>query len=59
METSHVQALQQKHEGLDRRLREEMNRPSPDSAKIQVLKKQKLAIKEEIERIREQVENVE
>jgi len=37
-----------KHEGLDRRVREEMNRPSPDSAKIQALKKQKLAIKEEI-----------
>ena len=48
METSHVHALQQKHEGLDRRLRDEMNRPSPDSAKIQALKKQKLAIKEEI-----------
>jgi hypothetical protein len=48
METSHVQSLQQKHEGLDRRLREEMNRPSPDSAKIQAIKKQKLALKEEI-----------
>lgn len=48
METSHVQALQMKHEGLDRRLREEMNRPSPDSAKIQAIKKQKLALKEEI-----------
>lgn len=48
MDSSHVHALQAKHEGLDRRLREEMNRPSPDSAKIQVLKKQKLLIKEEI-----------
>lgn len=48
METSHVQALQQKHEGLELRLREEMNRPSPDSAKIQAIKKQKLRLKEEI-----------
>ena len=48
METSHVSALQQKHEGIDRRLRDEMNRPSPDTAKIQLLKKQKLRIKEEI-----------
>lgn len=48
METSHVQALQQKHEGLDRRLREEMNRPAPDAARIQALKKQKLRLKEEI-----------
>ncbi len=48
MESSHVSALQAKHEGLENLLKEEMNRPSPDSAKIQALKKQKLRIKEEI-----------
>lgn len=48
METSHAYALQQKHEGLDRRLREEMNRPAPDSAKIQAIKKEKLRVKQEI-----------
>ena len=48
MESSHVHALNQKHEGLDRRLKDEMNRPSPDSAKIQMIKKQKLRIKEEL-----------
>lgn len=48
METSHVSALQAKHDGLDRRLRDEMSRPAPDAAKIQFLKKQKLRIKEEI-----------
>ena len=48
METSHVSALQAKHEGLDRRLKDEMSRPSPDSAKIQHIKKQKLRLKEEI-----------
>ncbi len=48
MESSHVTALQAKHEGLDRSLREEMNRPAPDMAKIQLLKKQKLKVKEEL-----------
>jgi len=48
METSHVSALQEKHEGLDRRLREELNRPAPDAAKVQIIKKQKLRLKEEI-----------
>ena len=48
MESSHVAALQAKHEGLERRLQEEMNRPAPDSTMIQSLKKQKLKIKEEL-----------
>jgi hypothetical protein len=48
METSHVAALQAKHEGLEARLREELNRPAPDDAILQSLKKQKLRIKEEI-----------
>lgn len=48
MESSHVAALQMKHQGLDRRLREEMSRPAPDMAAIQQLKKQKLRLKEEI-----------
>lgn len=48
METSHVAALQAKHEGLERRIREELNRPAPDEAKIQTLKRQKLRLKEEI-----------
>ena len=48
MESTHVQALQSKHAGLEARLREEMNRPAPDHAKIQQLKKRKLRIKEEL-----------
>ena len=51
METSHVAALQMKHQGLDRRLRAEMNRPAPDMSMIQAIKKQKLRIKEEIAHI--------
>ena len=48
MESSHVAALQAKHEGLERRIQEEMNRPTPDSSMIQALKKRKLKIKEEL-----------
>ena len=48
MESSHVAALQAKHEGLEQRIRDEMARPAPDSTTIQTLKKQKLRIKEEL-----------
>jgi hypothetical protein len=48
MESSHVAALQAKHEGLEQRLREELGRPAPDTSMIQTLKKQKLRIKEEL-----------
>ena len=48
MESSHVTALQAKHEGLELRIQQEMNRPAPDSTMIQALKKQKLRIKEEL-----------
>ena len=39
MDTSHVSALQLKHAGLERQIQEEMNRPMPDNAVIQTLKK--------------------
>ena len=48
MASSHVEALQNKHAGLDARLREEMSRPAPDTATIQQLKKRKLQIKQEL-----------
>ncbi len=48
MEQSHIASLQAKHEGLERRLKEEMSRPAPDMSMIQKLKKQKLRLKEEI-----------
>ena len=46
--SSHLNALQSKHAGLEARLRDEMTRPAPDTAMIQILKKQKLRLKEEI-----------
>lgn len=48
MESSHINALQAKHDGLERQLRDELNRPSPDTAMIQMLKKQKLQLKQVI-----------
>lgn len=50
METSHVSALQLKHAGIERQLHEELSRPMPDDALIQMLKRRKLRIKEKIER---------
>jgi len=51
MESTHENALLVKHHGLERRIREEMNRPSPNGAVLQSLKKQKLRIKEELAHI--------
>ncbi|WP_338080276.1 YdcH family protein [Croceicoccus sediminis] len=48
MESTHITALQSKHAGLDRELRNEQARPVPDSARIQELKRAKLKIKEAI-----------
>ena len=48
MESSHITALQSKHEGLERRIRDEMNRPIPNDTILQTLKKQKLQLKQEI-----------
>ncbi|WP_128891896.1 YdcH family protein [Erythrobacter sp. HKB08] len=48
MVSSHVSALKSKHANIEAQLREEMNRPAPDDATIQMLKKRKLRIKEEL-----------
>lgn len=48
MEQAHFSALEAKHAGLELRIAEENRRPSPDSALLAQLKKQKLRIKEEL-----------
>ena len=48
MEASHVSSLQNKHAGIERRIREEMNRPQPDLSMIQALKRHKLRIRDVI-----------
>lgn len=48
MDSSHISALNAKHAGIDQRLRSESSRPLPDTVLVATLKKQKLAIKQEI-----------
>lgn len=43
-----IDALKAKHQALEDALDEETNRPHPDEFQIALLKKQKLAIKDEI-----------
>ncbi|MEB3416736.1 YdcH family protein [Alteriqipengyuania sp. WL0013] len=51
MSSSHVAALETKHARLEQMIASEMARPAPDDATISGLKKQKLAIKEELAHI--------
>ena len=46
MESSHLNALQSKHAGLERQISQEMARPSPDGILVKDLKRRKLRIKE-------------
>jgi hypothetical protein len=51
MDSSHMSALHAKHAGIDQRLRSESARPLPDTSLVATLKKQKLAIKQEIQNL--------
>ena len=51
MQSSHVDALQTRHAGLEARLRQEMSRPAPDDAMIKQIKLKKLRIKQELSEI--------
>lgn len=46
----HVDSLRTKHARLEQQIHDEMNRPLPDPTMLSRLKKEKLRIKEEIER---------
>jgi len=47
----HIEALKQKHAELETELEDENSRPMPDAGAIADLKRQKLAIKDEIARL--------
>jgi len=49
--SSHLDQLRQKHESLKERIREEERRPGIDHLEISALKREKLLIKEQIERL--------
>jgi hypothetical protein len=48
METSYVSALQLKHAGIERQIHDELARPAPDLSILQILKRRKLRIKDEL-----------
>ena len=47
----HLAALKRKHSGLEEKITLETQRPQPDTVLLSELKKQKLVIKEEIEKL--------
>ena len=49
---AHLVELSERHRALDRKIEEELARPMADDLKIAELKRQKLRLKDEIERIR-------
>lgn len=49
--SSHLDQLRQKHEALKARIREEERRPGINHLEITALKREKLLIKEQIERV--------
>jgi hypothetical protein len=48
----HVESLRNKHAHLEHLIDDELHRPLPDQTSLARLKKEKLRIKEEIERLR-------
>jgi len=52
---SHILELADKHHKLDEQIHEELLRPAPDDMMISELKKRKLRLKEEIERLKMEV----
>lgn len=53
MPNSHLRSLQDKHEKLEENIRCESNHPTRDDILIEQMKKEKLLLKEEIERVRQ------
>lgn len=48
----HIQELTEKHRKLEQRIKAEMAHPDWDEATVTALKKEKLRLKDEIERLR-------
>ncbi|MFC7048880.1 YdcH family protein [Emcibacter nanhaiensis] len=49
---AHINALSEKHALLEKRIDDEEHRPAPDDIVIHELKREKLRLKDEIERYR-------
>jgi hypothetical protein len=48
---SHIEALKDRHAGLEARISDEDHRPRPNSDRLSRLKLEKLRLKEEMERL--------
>ena len=55
---THVNELSDKHSVLDKKIENEMARPSADDIKISNLKREKLRLKDKIERLKAQESKV-
>ena len=51
---AHLEALKERHAHLETRISDEDQRPKPDSDMLSRLKLEKLRLKDEIERLRQQ-----
>ena len=49
---AHLESLVRKHGNLESKISHVLSRPSPDQVELTQLKREKLRVKEEIERIR-------
>lgn len=49
---AHLQSLSQRHQELEAQLTDEMKHPHPDDMRVHELKRLKLRIKDQIERLR-------
>lgn len=49
---AHIAELSSKHQKLEKEIREELQHPGADDLRIAELKRQKLRLKDEIERLR-------
>ena len=52
---AHLEELSEKHRALDRKIEEELARPTSDDLKVAEWKRQKLRLKDEIERLRHEM----
>ncbi len=55
---AHVTELSDKHRALEKQIENEMARPSADDIEISKLKREKLRIKDELERLKAEVSQV-
>lgn len=54
---SHLAALQRRHHVIDSKIADEERRPAVDGLEIAALKREKLSLKDEIEKLRRQAEH--